>query len=114
MVTANKVTHACAFGNAHCQKDNAQVICNTFGRYLNSNLMHLNMCKGLSIQNDDVVLSPLRFNNSSLFVPLEIFLASEILFCGIALEKEESAGWWCFVCDFMKDDWQTKNQFLHQ
>ena len=63
------------------------------------------MCKGLSIQNDDVVLSPLRFNNSSLFVPLEIFLESDILLYGIALGKQGSAGWWCFVCDVMKDDW---------
>ncbi len=42
-------------------------------------------------------------------IPVEIFMAGDILFYAIALGKEGFATWWCNWCQLFKPEWQAVN-----
>jgi hypothetical protein len=40
-------------------------------------------------------------------IPVELFLASDILLYAIAMGKEGSTGWWYTYCKLKRDNWQA-------
>lgn len=64
-------------------------------------MLYIQYCNGLAIVDDVILLSPETYNPASTLVPVEFFFAAGILFYVIALGKEGSVGWWCFICDLI-------------
>jgi hypothetical protein len=89
-------SHPCALGNARCLHDNAEIIQRTFGGLLDADLTSIQTSGGLCIAADnEVELAVDADDINGAIVPVELFLASDILLHATALGKEGSAGWWC-------------------
>jgi hypothetical protein len=39
-------------------------------------------------------------------IPINLFMADDILFYNIVIGKEGMSGWWCSYCKLFKNDWQ--------
>ena len=39
-------------------------------------------------------------------IPVELFMAGDLLFYSMALGKENFQGWWCSYCRLRKTEWQ--------
>jgi hypothetical protein len=101
-------SYPCALGNARCLHDNAEIIQRTFGVQLDEDLMSIQASRGLRITTDDgVELAEDGDDVNGTIIPVELFLASDILLYAIAIGKEGSAGWWCTYCNLMRPDWQA-------
>jgi hypothetical protein len=101
-------SYPCALGNARCLHDNAEIIQRTFGVLLDEDLMTIQASRGLCITTDDEVeLADDADDDTGTIIPVELFLASDILLYAIAVGKEGSAGWWCTYCKLKRDDWQA-------
>jgi hypothetical protein len=55
---------------------------------------------------------PHSTNPSARTIPVEIFMAGDILFYAIALGKEGFATWWCNYCQLFKPNWQATDHQL--
>jgi hypothetical protein len=101
-------SYPCALGNARCLHDNAEIILKTFGVLLDEDLISIQTSGGLCITTDNKVeLAADTDDANGTIIPVELFLASDILLYAIALGKEGSAGWWCTYCKLKRDDWQA-------
>jgi hypothetical protein len=107
-------SHACALGNARCKKDNAEIIKKTFGELLNKDLETMRHTGSVAITPDRVIefVAANQPAQHGIILPVEVFLASDILLYAIALGKEGSSGWWCTYCHLFKNDWQQANHTL--
>jgi hypothetical protein len=76
---------------------------------MDDELMSIQANRGLCIMttDDEVELAEDADNNNGTIIPVELFLASDILLYAIAVGKEGSAGWWCTHCKLKRDNWQA-------
>jgi hypothetical protein len=106
----NEEEYPCTLGNARCRKDNAEIITNTFGQLLDTDIGELQRRQAIRILNDEVLPISSDWegpgNKNDVHIPIEVSLASDILLHAIALGKEGSAGWWCSYCQLFKPNWQ--------
>jgi hypothetical protein len=102
-------SHIFTLANARCKKDNTDIIRNTFGTLLNTELKQIREWGKLSVDEGSVQWGdPAHSTNpSAKTIPVEIFMAGDILFYAIALGKEGFATWWCNWCQLFKPEWQA-------
>jgi hypothetical protein len=110
----DKIEHVVSVGNACCRKDNAEIIMNTYGNYLEDELQYLQDAgKALLLLGNDhkvVVEEPISettLNDVRQFIPVELFMSGDLLFYSMALGKENMAPHWCPYCDCRKSSWQS-------
>ena len=97
--------YSCTIGNARCKKDNADILKNTFGPSLNSHLKQIRDAGCVSITEDRTIQFG-RVEEATKTIPIELFMAGDILFYSTALGKEGFSTWWCSLCRLFKPDWQ--------
>ena len=101
--------------NARCKKDNTDIIRNTFGTLLNTDLKQIREWGLVSILVDGEVEwggGEGGGDAARRTIPVELFMAGDILFYAIALGKEGFATWWCNWCQLFKTDWQSTDHQL--
>jgi hypothetical protein len=94
--------YACTIGNARCRKDNAKILMNTFGTLLNDGLKTLP--SSISIVEGQAEFGVNELAQKS--IPINLFMAGDILFYNMVIGKEGMSGWWCSYCKLFKNDWQ--------
>jgi hypothetical protein len=99
--------YAVTIGNARCRKDNADIIMNTFGTQLNDDLKTLPTT--ISIVEGRAEFGANEESEKN--IPINLFMAGDILFYNMVIGKEGMSGWWCSYCQLFKNDWQ---QLHHQ
>jgi hypothetical protein len=93
---------ACTIGNAWCKKDNAVIIENTFGVLLNADLKLIASCVS-------IVGGVTKFGanaDAEKTIPINLFMAGDILLYNMVIGKEGYSTWWCCHCKLSKNDWQ--------
>jgi hypothetical protein len=94
--------YAITIGNARCRKDNSDIVTNTFGTLLNDDLKTLPSVISIVDGTAEFGANPAALKN----VPINLFMAGDILFYNMAIGKEGMSGWWCSYCKLFKHDWQ--------
>jgi hypothetical protein len=103
-------SHVFTLANARCKKDNTDIIRNTFGTLLNTELKQIHEWGMLCIDEGLVGWGGQQGDDQT--IPVEIFMAGDILFYAIALGKEGYATWWCNYCQLFKTNWQATDHQL--
>jgi hypothetical protein len=105
----NEESHIFTLANARCKKDNTDIIRNTFGTLLNAELKQIRDWGVVSIVDGVVEWGGGGGGGDAArrTIPVELFMAGDILFYAIALGKEGFATWWCNWCQLFKNDWQS-------
>jgi hypothetical protein len=80
---------------------------NTFGTLLNNELETLPILIVIVEGQAEFGENPASEKN----MPINLFLAGDILFYNMVIGKEGMSGWWCSYCKLFKNDWQ---QLHHQ
>jgi hypothetical protein len=80
---------------------------NTFGTLLNDDLKTLPTL--ISIVEGQAEFGANAASEKNM--PINLFMAGDILFYNIVIGKEGMSGWWCSYCKLFKNDWQ---QLHHQ
>lgn len=103
-------SHIETIANAHCQKDNAIIIKQTFGEILDDDLKYITLQAGIMLlQNREIKLDKLKVSNiatdvwRTIFV--NIFMAGNFLSYTIALGNEVSAPQHYPYCKLCRNDW---------
>jgi hypothetical protein len=90
-------------GNARCKKDNTCIIMNAFGAMLNDDLKTL-------LTFVSIVQGLAKFGANAAAkknIPINLFMAGDILFYSMVIGKEGMPGWWCsYYCKLFKNNWQ--------
>jgi hypothetical protein len=94
--------YACTIGNARCKKDNADILVNTFGVLLNDDLKSLSSV--VSIVEGRAEFG--EQEGAEKTIPINLFMAGDILFYNMVIGKEGMSGWWCSYCKLFKTAWQ--------
>jgi hypothetical protein len=94
--------YACTIGNARCRKDNAVIIMNTFGMLLNDELKTLP--SSISIVEGQAEFGANAAAEKN--IPINLFMAGNILVYNMGIGKVGMSGWWCSYCKLFKNDWQ--------
>jgi hypothetical protein len=105
----NENEYASTIGNARCKKDNADIMVNTFGTLLNDDLKTVATC--ISI----IEGQPAEFGANATAqknIPINLFMAGDILFYNMVIGKEGMSGWWCSQCKLFKTSWQEVGHAL--
>jgi hypothetical protein len=95
-------SHVFTLANARCKKDNTNIIRNTFGTLLNTELKQIREWGVVSIMDGEMKWGGGRGDTVRQTIPVELFMAGDILFYAIALGKEGFATWWCNWCQLFK------------
>jgi hypothetical protein len=95
-------SHVFTLANARCKKDNTNIIRNTFGTLLNTELKQIREWGVVSIMDGEMKWGGGRGDTARQTIPVELFMAGDILFYAIALGKEGFATWWCNWCQLFK------------
>jgi hypothetical protein len=99
----NEDEYSCTIGNARCKKDNAGIIINTFHTLLNDDLK--TVASSISIIDGQ----PAKFGANVAErknIPINHFIAGDILFYNMVIGKIGMSGWWCSQCKLFKTAWQ--------
>jgi hypothetical protein len=99
----NENEYACTIGNARCKKDNADIIIKTFGTLLNDDLKTLASCISI-IEGEQAEFGANVAARKN--IPINLFMAGDILFYNMVIGKEGMSGWWCSQCKLFKTTWQ--------
>jgi hypothetical protein len=94
--------NAYTIGNARCRKDNADIVMNTFGTLLNDDLKTLPSIISIVEGQAEFGANATAQKN----IPINLFMAGDILFYNMVIGKEGMSGWWCSFCKLFKNDWQ--------
>jgi hypothetical protein len=103
MENATRMSTLAQLGMHGCKKDNADIVKNTFGTLLNEALK--TMASSISIINGQ----PAKFGANAAArknIPINQFMARDILFYNMVIGKEGMSGWWCSQCKLFKTAWQ--------
>jgi hypothetical protein len=100
-------SHVFTLANARCKKDNANIIRNTFRTLLKTELKQIREWGVVSIVDGEVKWGGGGGDTARRTIPVELFMAGDILFYTIALGKEGFATWWCNWCQSFKTEWQV-------
>jgi hypothetical protein len=100
--------YVCTLGNAQCRKDNADIIMSTFGTLVLNDKIKTLPSVILIIEGQ----AKFGVNTASeKNIPINLFMAGDILFFNMVIGKEGMSGWWCSYCQLFKNDWR---QLHHQ
>jgi hypothetical protein len=86
-----------------CKKDNTDIVRNTLGTLLNTKLKQICKWGVVSIVDGEVECRGGRGDTARQTIPVELFMAGDILFYAIALGKEGLVTWWCNWCHLFKN-----------
>jgi hypothetical protein len=90
------------------QKDNTDIIQNTFGTLLNNELKQIRDWGVVLVLDGEVEWGGGGGGGEDANrQTVELFMAGDILFYTIALGKEGFATWWCNWCRLFKTNWQS-------
>ena len=93
--------NAYTIGNARCRKDNADIVMNTFGTLLNDDLKTLPSIISIVEGQAEFGANATAQKN----IPINLFMAGDILFYNMVIGKEGMSRWWCSFCKLFKNDW---------
>jgi hypothetical protein len=92
-------------GNARCnKKDNTKIIMITFRPHLNNHLKKIHTAAYVSIIDGKVQLGV--SDEVQQIIPIELWMAGDILLYSLALVKEGYSTCWCNCCHLFKTNWQ--------
>ncbi len=75
---------------------------NTFGTLLNDEVK--NLPSSISIVEGQAEFGANAAAKKN--IPINLFMAGDILFYNMVIGKEGMSGWWCSYCKLFKNDWQ--------
>jgi hypothetical protein len=94
--------NAYTIGNAQCRKDNANIVMNTFETLLNDDLKTLPSLISIVEGQAEFGANAAAQKN----IPINLFMAGDVLFYNMVIGKKGTSGWWCSYCKLFKNDWQ--------
>jgi hypothetical protein len=94
--------NAHTISNVWCRKDNANIMMNTFGTLLNNDLKTLPCLISIVEGQAEFGANTAAQKN----IPINLFMADDILFYNMVIGKERMSGWWCSYYKLFKNDWQ--------